>query len=165
MAIEVIRIANKNPVFIKKDATIRDAAKKMREHNISSLIVEGGDGEVIGIITERDITRAVGNRDLEKPVEVYSTKQVKGIIEDTTVEDALLIMVENGIRHLPIMDAKTGKIKGIISIRDLVNSILDIHFLQYGKSAEEVKGSGVTCPVCGAEIDEYGYCNCGTGSG
>lgn len=165
MIIETIKVANKNPIFINRNSTIREAAKKMRENNISSLIVEGENHEVIGILTERDVTRAVGNREIDKPVDAYSTKELKGIVEDTPIEDALLIMIENGIRHLPVLDKDTGKIKGITSIRDLVNSVLDVHFLQYGKRSDEVKTSGVTCPICGAEIDEYGYCNCGTGSG
>ncbi|WP_338604427.1 sulfolobus mercury resistance protein, MerI [Sulfolobus tengchongensis] len=47
------------------------------------------------------------------------------------------------------------------SLRDLY---FDSHLLIYGKKADQVKKTGYVCPVCDLEIDEYGYCGCGSGS-
>jgi len=112
---------------------------------------------------QRDVVRAAAEKRVESRVSEYMTEEVKGVTEDTTVEEALAVMLENGFRHLPVV-GKDGKVTGIISIRDLAKALTDSHFLQYGKEWVDVKGSGMICPVCGLEIDEYGYCNCGTGS-
>lgn len=47
----------------------------------------------------------------------------------------------------------------------LFEVLYDSHYLQYGKHAYEVKRTGFICPVCSLEIDEFGYCGCGCGSG
>ncbi|MEM0131008.1 MAG: CBS domain-containing protein [Saccharolobus sp.] len=62
-------------------------------------------------------------------------------------------MLDNGFRHLPIVNDK-GKVSGIVSIRDLVKALTDSHYYQFGKELHEVKNSGIVCPVCGLEIDE-----------
>lgn len=164
MATKVSQIATTKVYVVKPNVTIAEAAKEMKEHNLGSLVVIDSQNRVVGIITERDVVRAVSNRDIDSPVEKYMTKGVKGVTEDTSVTDALDVMLNNGFRHLPIIKSD-GKLYGIVSIRDLARALLDVHTMQFGKPAEEVKGSGVVCPVCGMEIDEYGYCGCGTGSG
>ncbi len=164
MVAKVSQIASTRVYVVKPDVKIADAAKEMKDNNLGSLVVIDSQNKVVGIITERDLVKAVANRDIESPVEKYMTKDVKGVTEDTSITDALDIMLNNGFRHLPIIKSD-GKLYGIVSIRDLARALLDVHTMQFGKPAEEVKGTGVICPVCGMEIDEYGYCGCGTGSG
>ncbi|MBW9140773.1 MAG: CBS domain-containing protein [Candidatus Aramenus sp.] len=165
MAVTVSQVSTKRVHVIKADDNILTAAQEMKKHNLGSLLVIDANDTVVGIITERDIVRAFADGKCDAKVSEYMTKDVKGVTDDTPVADALNIMLENGFRHLPIIDKKTGKLSGIVSIRDLVKGVLDPHFLQFGKEWTEVKGTGVVCPVCGIEIDEYGYCGCGTGSG
>lgn len=50
------------------------------------------------------------------------------------------------------------------SLPNLKDLYFDSHLLIYGKGAHEVRTTGYACPVCGLEIDEYGYCGCGSGS-
>lgn len=164
MTYKVSQIASTKILVIKPYDTIKTAASAMKENNVGSLVVIDDEDRIVGIITERDIIRAAANNDLESKVEKYMSRDVKGVTEDVQPSDALNIMLENGFRHLPIVK-KDGKLYGIVSIRDIARALLDIHYLQFGKMAEEVKGTGVSCPVCGIEIDEYGYCGCGTGSG
>lgn len=163
MSSKVSQIASTKVLVIKYYETVQTAAKAMREYNVGSLVVIDDNNKVVGILTERDIVKAAANNDLESKIEKYMTKDVKGVTEDVDVTDALNIMLENGFRHLPII-GKDGKLRGIISIRDTARALLDVHHMQFGKGVDEVKGTGVTCPVCGLEIDEYGYCGCGAGS-
>lgn len=158
MSYKVSQIVSKKVLVIKPYDTIQTAAKAMKDYNVGSLVVIDDQNKVVGIITERDIIKAVANNDLESKVEKYMTKDVKGVVEDTQATDALNIMLENGFRHLPII-GKDGKLYGIVSIRDTAKALLEM------QEAEDIKGSGIICPVCGIEIDEYGYCGCGTGSG
>lgn len=83
-----------------------------------------------------------------------STKQiVKKALEKRTlkfrIKDALGITLSGE-------DEKT-----LPSLKDLY---FDSHLLIYGKGAHEVRTTGYVCPVCSLEIDEYGYCGCGSGS-
>ncbi|BFH72517.1 CBS domain-containing protein [Sulfurisphaera javensis] len=157
-------IGNKVVHVIKENDSIKDAAEEMKKHNLGALVVIDETGKVTGIITERDLVKVVADGKIDAKVKDYMTKNVIGVTEETPVTDALDVMLDHGFRHLPII-GKDGKVIGIVSIRDLSKAILDPHFFQFKKGAEEVKGTGYICPVCGMEIDEYGYCGCGAGSG
>ncbi len=165
MVVAVSQVSTKRVHVIKVDDTVMTAAQEMKKHNLGSLLVIDANNTIVGIITERDVVRAFADGKFDAKVSDFMTRDVKGVTDDTSVTDALNIMLENGFRHLPVIDKKTGKLIGIVSIRDLVKGVLDPHFLQFGKEWTEVKGTGIICPVCGMEIDEYGYCGCGTGSG
>ncbi|EHP70794.1 putative signal-transduction protein containing cAMP-binding and CBS domains [Metallosphaera yellowstonensis MK1] len=163
MTVKVSQVSSRLVKVIRDEDPVFLAAAEMRNHNMGSMLVVDNKGKVVGIITERDVVRAAAEKRVDSRVSEYMTEEVKGVTEDTTVEEALAVMLENGFRHLPVV-GKDGKVTGIISIRDLAKALTDSHFLQYGKEWVDVKGSGMICPVCGLEIDEYGYCNCGTGS-
>jgi len=157
-------IGNKVIHVIRDTDPISLAAKELREHNIGALVVIDNNNKIVGIFTERDLIKVVADGRIDAKVSDYMTRNVIGVTEDTDIVDALEVMLDNGFRHLPIL-SKDGKITGLVSIRDLVKALLDPHVFQFKKEASEVKGSGYICPVCGIEIDEFGYCGCGTGSG
>lgn len=156
-------IGNKVVHVIKENDTVKSAAMEMKEHNLGALVVIDESEKVVGIITERDLVKVVADGKLDAKIKEYMSKEVLGVTEDTPITDALNVMLDHGFRHLPIV-GRNGKIIGIVSIRDLSKALLDPHFFQFKKEAGEVKGSGYVCPVCGIEIDEYGYCGCGAGS-
>ncbi|AAY79474.1 CBS domain-containing protein [Sulfolobus acidocaldarius] len=157
-------ILNKTVHVIREDDSVRFAAEEMKKHNIGSLIVIDNRGKVSGIITERDLVRAIAEGNINSTVSNYMTRNVIGVTENFDPNQALQVMLDHGFRHLPII-GKDGRVKGILSIRDLARTLIDPHYLTYGKEPEEVRGTGIACPVCGVEIDEYGYCGCGSGSG
>jgi CBS domain-containing protein len=100
--------------------TLREAAAIMGAKNVGSAIVLDVDGEVPGIITERDILRSVGqggNPDVEK-VGDHCTPDATVAYADTPLERAAAIMVEGRFRHIIIVDGE-GNRTGVLSIRDI----------------------------------------------
>jgi len=110
---------------ISKDSTILDGLKLMAEKRIGSLPVLEGE-QVVGIFTERDFARRVGP-DRRKPeetrIEEVMTRELITVDPDQTVNDCLMLMTENHIRHLPVMDE--GRLVGIISVGDVVKDIIE----------------------------------------
>lgn len=109
----------RNPRTIDASDTITDAARVMRDSDIGDVVVME-DGQVSGIVTDRDIVvRAVSEgRDPDStPVSEVCTTGVETIEPEASVDDALSLMREKDIRRLPV--AKSGRPVGIISLGDL----------------------------------------------
>lgn len=110
---------------IHPDATVRDALAKMAEYNIGALVVLDGDG-LAGIVTERDYARKIvlkGRTSPSTPVrEIMSTRVICARL-DQTVEECMAVMTARAVRHLPVLEHK--KVVGIVSIGDMVKSIID----------------------------------------
>ncbi|MEM0374674.1 MAG: CBS domain-containing protein [Sulfolobaceae archaeon] len=161
MSLKVYTFARKPVIVIRENEKIVTAAREMKNHNIGSLLVLDSQDKIVGIITERDIVRAFADERINAEVKEYMTRDVKGIRMNASIYSALKVMIENGFRHLPVLSDDNKKIYGIVSIRDLVRGLIDLD--NVSEKEEEGLESQV-CPVCGLEIDEYGYCGCGAGS-
>ena len=119
MAQTVEEVMTTNPRTANVDDTVLEAAQLMRDNDIGDVIVVQ-DGEVTGIVTDRDIVvRAVaGGRDVESTtVGEIATTGVEAIEPDASVDDALRMMREHDIRRLPVV--KNGRPVGIVSLGDL----------------------------------------------
>jgi CBS domain-containing protein len=114
---------------IAPDESVLAAIKLMAERGIGALVVsddENGDGHVVGIVTERDYARKVilqGRSSRETPIAAIMTSPVICTYPERTAEECMAIMTEKRVRHLPVMDE--DKLVGMISIGDLVKSIID----------------------------------------
>jgi CBS domain-containing protein len=98
--------------------TIGETAQKMVELGVSSAVVSDY-GRLIGIVTERDLTRAVAGRvhSSEARVREWMTSEPVTLTPDASPEEAARVMLDNGFRHIPILDGE--QIVGIVSIRDV----------------------------------------------
>ena len=109
---------------IQADRTVYEAVAQMDAQNVGGLIVKDGE-EVVGIITERDYVRNVilrGRSSKETAVETIMTRNLVSIAPEHTIEDAMRLMTEKRCRHLPVI--KDGQLDGILSIGDLVKTII-----------------------------------------
>jgi CBS domain-containing protein len=105
-------------VTVAPEDTLGEAAAKMTEKGIGAVVVSDF-GRMIGILSERDIMRAVADRihSSEARVREWMTADPITATTETSVEEAGRTMLENGFRHLPVVDGERAI--GMISIRDV----------------------------------------------
>lgn len=115
---------------IKPDDTIKNAVDVLNKNRIGSLIVMDNNKEIHGIVSERDILIKLANTDVKDNVhnimiKEIMTKREKLIVgnPDDTLEYLMNVMLENKIRHMPIVD-ENEKLKCLISIRDIIKFLL-----------------------------------------
>lgn len=112
---------------ITPEASVHDVVVRLNEYNIGALPVCDASGDLVGIITERDIMRLCADAEcataLASPVAAAMTRNLATATADDTVESAMRTMTERRVRHLPILDGT--RLVNIISIGDIVKSQLD----------------------------------------
>ncbi|MDQ6764652.1 MAG: CBS domain-containing protein [Verrucomicrobiota bacterium] len=111
---------------VSPDSSVYDAVALMAEKNVGALIVLR-DGQLVGIISERDYTRKVmlrGKRSRETLVHEIMSTHLTTVDPKQSVDDCLRSMTEKRVRHLPVVSG--GKICGVISIGDLVKHVISV---------------------------------------
>ncbi|BDB98943.1 CBS domain-containing protein [Saccharolobus caldissimus] len=117
------RIMTKKVFVAMPDDSLVNVADFMRRNNIGSIAVINAEGKLVGILTERDIVRAVSEGRLDAKVKDYMTSEVIGVKKETSEWEAAEVMLERGFRHLPVVD-DNNKVIGIVSIRDIARGLL-----------------------------------------
>jgi len=118
---ELIKGKQKEIVKIKVNSKIATAASTMTEAKIGALLVEDDAGEIVGILSERDIVRGMGphGADLhDVEVSELMTRNLIRCSPNDTVNEAMAMMTDRRIRHLPVFEGE--ELVGFISIGDLV---------------------------------------------
>ncbi|MBI6628989.1 CBS domain-containing protein [Pontibaca salina] len=117
--------ALKGVVTIKPDATVSEAAGRLTEHRIGSIVVSEDGSSVLGILSERDIVRELaksGGGCLTYPVRDYMTTQVQTCTIQSKAQELMARMTQGRFRHMPVVDG--DKMIGIVSIGDVVKAQL-----------------------------------------
>ncbi|MDA8171395.1 MAG: CBS domain-containing protein [Nitrospiraceae bacterium] len=133
---ELLEAKGKDVVSIASGNSVEDAIRSMNARHIGSLVVTE-DGKPVGIFTERDIVRCYVNTN-GSPFDSVLLKDAMTsdlIVAEPDEElcDVMSVMIQKGIRHLPVSD--NGKVVGMLSIRDVVQSQIgnlhaEIHHLK-----------------------------------
>ena len=103
------------------DKSLLEIAKLLAQHGIGCLVIVGDDDRILGIVSERDLLRAisqVGPEVLEEPVSDFMTKTVITARESDTVDQLMTEMTTRRFRHMPVVDR--DRLTGLVSIGDLV---------------------------------------------
>ncbi|HEY5238601.1 MAG TPA: CBS domain-containing protein [Rhizomicrobium sp.] len=122
----ILREKGRDIVTITVDATLSDAARLLARKRIGAVIVYGEDGSLAGILSERDLVRAVSEESvaaLARPVSAYMTRAVMTCSENDSIEDLMELMTHRRFRHVPVMES--DRLVGIISIGDVVKTRIE----------------------------------------
>ena len=109
-------------VTVTPQTSVRDLLTVLAEHNIGAAVVCDDDAPIAGIVSERDVVRALvsGPQALESPVGAIMTEEVRTVGPEESVHDLMRLMTQYRIRHVPVLDGDT--LTGIVSIGDVVKS-------------------------------------------
>jgi len=119
----ILREKGREVVTIASDATLSEAARLLARKRIGAAIVRGPDGAIAGILSERDIVRAVADASVNALAEAVSTRMTRTVTtctEADTIEELMELMTRRRFRHVPVVEEE--KLVGIISIGDVVKT-------------------------------------------
>jgi CBS domain-containing protein len=119
----ILREKGRDVVTIASDATLADAAHLLARKRIGAVVVCERGGAVTGILSERDVVRAVAQASvaaLAQSVAQHMTRGVETCTEADHVEDLMEMMTHRRFRHVPVVE--DGRLTGIISIGDVVKT-------------------------------------------
>jgi CBS domain-containing protein len=113
-------LVRRAPVIAGPETTLREAARLMNTEEVSSVLVELGDGE-FGIVTDRDLRSRVvaGQLSPDDPVSAAMSSPVVGVAADQTGADVMLTMLDHDVRHVPVF-SRPGQPLGVIVGVDLI---------------------------------------------
>ncbi len=111
---------------IGPDRPVTELLAEMSAHNVGAMVVVGGGGEIVGIVSERDVVRRLhetGAGMLRSTLAEIMTTGVVTCGPDDSVESLNVLMTDHRIRHIPVV--ADGRLVGIVSIGDVVKSRID----------------------------------------
>lgn len=122
----VLKSKGSSVTTIGPDATVAAAVAELARRNVGALVVSSDGRTVEGIVSERDVTRALdsfGGALLDKPIRMIMTSEVRTASPDENIESLAIMMTEYRIRHVPVL--QDGVLAGIISVGDVVKSRIE----------------------------------------
>ncbi|WP_417721749.1 CBS domain-containing protein [Salipiger sp.] len=110
-------------ITIRPGTTVAELTKLLAEKRIGGVVVSSDGRTALGIISERDVVRQlgqVGAESLSRPVEEYMTQKVEVCSSDDDTNEVLARMTRGRFRHMPVVD--DGEMTGIVTIGDVVKA-------------------------------------------
>lgn len=132
----ILERKGRDVVTVSPTVSVEDAARLLHERKIGAVVVTGGEGQIAGIFTERDIVTAIaanGREALAQPIATVMTATVYRCGEDATINELMELMSVRRFRHVPV--ERDGRLAGIVSIGDVVKS----RIAEIEHEAEQIK--------------------------
>ena len=123
------QIVKREPVRATEDTLLGEVVERMRTQHRGAVLVESATGKLIGVFTEKDVATRLDHSTLDwrkTPVSEVMTRVMVALKEDAKVVDALNIMTEHKLRHVPLVD-DTGRGGRILSARDILVHITEAY--------------------------------------
>jgi CBS domain-containing protein len=134
---QVLKSKGSQVVSVRAGDCIASITRTLAQHRIGAVLVIEGDGTVLGIVSERDIVRALagmGESVMRMTAGQLMTRVLFTVTPASHVQDALQLMTDRRVRHLPVLNAE-GTLAGMVSIGDLVKA----RIAEAEQEAEELK--------------------------
>jgi CBS domain-containing protein len=122
----ILRLKGQDVATVTPTSLVADAARALAQRGVGALVVSSDGDHIEGIISERDITHAVGLQGstvLDRRVDELMTRDVTTCSRHDTVDHLAEVMTTRRVRHLPVVE--DGRLAGIVSIGDVVKHRLD----------------------------------------
>jgi CBS domain-containing protein len=123
---DVLRVKGDQVVTVTPDTDVAGLLSVLSEHGIGAVVVSADGTEIAGIVSERDIVRALAARGaavLSEPVTRIATAQVRTVSPEASLEEVERLMTEGRFRHVPVL--VDGALGGVVSIGDVVKNRID----------------------------------------
>ena len=123
---DILRVKGDQVVTVSPEADVTQLLSVLAEHKIGAVIVSRDGARVEGIVSERDVVRALAARGaavLTEPVAAIQTTQVRSVARDAALVDVERLMTEQRFRHVPVIE--DGALHGVVSIGDVVKHRID----------------------------------------
>ena len=145
-----------HPITIDVDNGLCDCAKLMAKHRIGGVLIVDNK-KLVGILTEQDIVRKLvaQGKDLDIPLKKVMETDIVTITSDMDIYDAMVLMKDKDVRHLPIVEK--GKLKGLITLKDILRiepQLFDYLVAKYELREAENKPLSEVCELCGCLTDK-----------
>ena len=125
--IQILREKGREIVSLTSETTLSEAARLLARKRIGAVVVRDHKGALVGILSERDVVRAIAEESvaaLARPVSAYMTRAVATCTELDTVDELMEMMTQGRFRHLPVLD-DGNQLCGLVSIGDVVKTRIE----------------------------------------
>jgi CBS domain-containing protein len=120
----ILRSKGSQVISVRPDDCVASITRTLTQYRIGAVLVAEADGAVLGIVSERDVVRAVagvGEPVMRMTASQLMTRILHTLTPASTVQEGLMMMTERRVRHLPVLEAD-GRLAGMVSIGDLVKA-------------------------------------------
>jgi CBS domain-containing protein len=120
---QILKSKGRAVATARPDATLGEVIGKLAQKRIGAIVIVGDNGEVAGILSERDVIRRLGERGAEALQEQASQIMTTAVItcqESSTLDELMELMTQGRFRHVPVIE--DGALVGIVSIGDIVKN-------------------------------------------
>lgn len=117
----ILSAKGRDVVTAQPDSTLAEVVHLMNARRIGAVVLVGSEGMILGILSERDIVRALaagGAACLDEAASAHMTRDVSTATEDVTIEHLMNAMTKGRFRHVPVVES--GRLVGLVSIGDVV---------------------------------------------
>jgi len=137
----ILRNKGRDVVTMDGEATLSEAARLLARRRIGAIVVMDGKGIVTGILSERDIVRAIADHSvsaLAQTIGRHMRRAVSSCSEMDTIDELIETMTDGHFRHMPVVEA--GRLSGTVSIGDVVKAYIEETTREAQSLREDIAG-------------------------